>query len=63
MKGFVCIWFCVDVCGEDVRFEVLASHSNVSVNQLTTFNILLFDRVLLTQILQILQLLRSFFEQ
>ena len=40
MAGFVCMLFCVEVCGEDVRLEVLTSNSNVSVNQLTTFNIL-----------------------
>ena len=40
VAGFVCMLFCVEVCEEDVRLEVLTSHSNVSVNQLTTFNIL-----------------------
>ena len=40
VAGFVCMLFCVEVCGEVVRFEVLASQSSVSVNQLTTFNIL-----------------------
>ena len=40
VAGFVCMLFCVEVCGEVVRFEVFASQSSVSVNQLTTFNIL-----------------------
>ena len=40
VAGFVCTLFCVEVSGDVVRLELLTSHSNVSVNQLTTFNIL-----------------------